>query len=169
MGRQQNAKGRREGGTYFALPHRVMDSLNYKRLSSKAVKLLCDIGSQYNGHNNGDLCAAYTLMKPKGWASKSTLEEAIEELRHYGLILLTRQGGRNKPNLYALTWYAIDECKGKLDIAESKTPPGNWRIEQVVFVPRRKRLKRNYCPKNQGSETRKSGQSANIVNFRQNK
>ena len=101
-----------------------MDSQNYLRFSYKAVKLLTDLGRQYNGRNNGDFCAAYSVMRKRRWRSKSTLEEALEELIYYGFITLTRQGGRNKANLYALTWWAIDECKGKLDIQETKVQPG---------------------------------------------
>ena len=148
MRNRQNTKGRRENGTYFALPHRVMDSRNYLRLSYKAVKLLTDLGRQYNGRNNGDFCAAYSVMRPRGWRSKSTLEEALEELLYYGLIILTRQGGRHKANLYGLTWWAIDECRGKLDIQETKVPLGQWKDEKSLFIPKRKqRQKQKLLPR----------------------
>ena len=63
-------KARRKNGSYFALYHRIMDSPNYRRLSAKAVKLLNDLGRQYNGKNNGDLCAAFSRMEEKRLALK---------------------------------------------------------------------------------------------------
>ncbi len=134
-------KGRRDAGTFFGFPHAVMDSTNYLRLSTKAVKLLNDIGRQYNGFNNGDLCATFSLMKPRGWISKSTLHEALEELLHYGLILISRQGGRHKASLYALTWHPINECKGKLDIQPTTIPPGIWKENCDQYIPKRKAKK----------------------------
>lgn len=120
-------KGRKEKGAYFGIPHAVMDSSNYTRLSSKAVKLLNDLGRQYNGFNNGDLCAAWSVMEKRGWKSRSTLHNALQELRYYGLIMQTRQGGKHRASLYALGWQAIDECKGKLDVHETNASLGLWK------------------------------------------
>ena len=130
MSRRTKTTGRREAGTYFGFPHAVMDSQNYLKLTTKAVKLLNDIGRQYNGHNNGDLCATYSVMKKRGWVSKRTLESALKELMYYELITLTRQGGRNKCSLFAVTWQPIDECKGKLDVKPTRTSPGTWNHEK---------------------------------------
>ena len=63
------AKGRRDLGSFFALPHAVLEHENYTRSSPKAVKLLIDLGAQYKGNNNGDLCAAWSLMTARGWNS----------------------------------------------------------------------------------------------------
>lgn len=141
MRSRHKAKSRRDTGTFFGLPHAVMDSPNYLRLSTKAVKLLNDIGRQYNGYNNGDLCAAYSVMQPRGWVSKGTLSEALEELLHFGLIMVSRQGGRHKATLYALTWQSIDDCNGKLDIQETSVSPGLWRNECDQFIAKRKTKK----------------------------
>jgi hypothetical protein len=103
-----------------------MDHPCYNSLSHTATRLLFEFARQYNGHNNGDLCAAWKLMHVRGWRSRDTLDRAKRELLDHGLILLTRQGGRRKANLYALTWRAIDECKGKLDIGPTRVPPGDW-------------------------------------------
>jgi hypothetical protein len=68
------------------------------------------------------------MMKKQGWKSKQTLYLAINELLHYGWLVRTRIGGLNKtPNLYAITFHSIDECKGKLDIKATKVPPGDWK------------------------------------------
>ena len=122
------AKGRREHGRFHMLPHACLIHENFIRLSPKAVKLLIDLCVQYNGRNNGDLCAAFTMMKKRGWRSKETLNKAINELVHYGWIMVTRRGGLNKtPNLFAVTFRPIDECDGKLDIPPTHTAPATWK------------------------------------------
>lgn len=124
---RQKAKGRKDCGSFVAVPHVVLEHPNYAILSPRAVKLLWDLYAQYRGQNNGDLCAAFSLMKKKGWTSKDQLWKAIEELKQRGWIVVTRQGGRNKPNLYAVTFKAVDECKGKLDIKPTVAPLGTWK------------------------------------------
>lgn len=130
-------KGRREGGQFIAIPTRVMDSPNYVRLSSHAIRLLNEFVRLYNGSNNGDLCATWSMMKERGFKSSDTLNKALKELKYYGMVMLTRQGGRHKPSLYAITWHAIDECKGKLDVRPTNAPPGHWKDEKPKFDPKK--------------------------------
>lgn len=120
-------KGRAESGTFTAIPHSVQDSPNWRACRGSAIKLLCALIRQYNGRNNGDLCACMTILKPLGWSSPETVHYALRELLHYGLIKLTRQGGLHAASLFALTWRAIDECGGKLECAATNVPPGDWR------------------------------------------
>ena len=120
-------KARRESGSFLALPRVIVDSDEYAALSAHSVKLLIDLFAQFRGKNNGDLCAAFTVMKCRGWKSRGTLHRATRELVDSGWIILSRQGGRNKPSLFGLSFLAIDECKGKLDISETTAPPGTWR------------------------------------------
>ena len=129
-------KGRREAGTYTGIPHAVQDCANWAACKATAIKMLCDLARQFNGKNNGDLCGAFSVLQRYGWKSDETVFFALRELLHYGLIVLTRQGGLHAPNLYAVTWHAIDECGGKLDCAATLTPPGDWK------VPRTERFKR---------------------------
>lgn len=124
---RSRATGRRESGTFFGLPHAVMASESYRALSAHAVKLLCDLGSQYHGFNNGDLSATWKVMQPLGWKSRDTLERAKKELVRAGMIELTRQGGLHRCSLYALTWRPIDECKGKLDVKSTSVSSGLWK------------------------------------------
>ena len=112
---------------FVMFPLDVLNHETFRTLSPRATKLLIDIAAQYRGSNNGDLCAPMSLMKKRGWNSCDQLAKAKKELIKQDVIQLTRQGGRNKCNLYALTWFPIDECKGKLDIASTKTAPVNWR------------------------------------------
>lgn len=131
--KRTKVKGRRESGTFLALPHAILRSKNYINLSPKAIKLLIDLAMQFNGSNNGDYCKTWKIMKKRGWKSNATLHEALKELMYYGFIVCTRQGGRHQASLYAVTWLAIDQCKGKLDINETRTPPGDWKIEKNCY------------------------------------
>ncbi len=128
--RTVNAKGRRERGCFIQISKTVINGPEFTRLSAYAVKLFIDLYGQFNGRNNGDLCACWTLMRLRGWRSKATLHRATKELRDKGWIVVSRQGGRNKPSLYALTCLAVDECGGKLDIAETTTPLSFWKDEK---------------------------------------
>ena len=110
------------------MPHDVLNHENFTTLSPRAVKLLIDLGAQYRGTNNGDLCAAWTLMSKRGWKSKGTLYRALQELEAKGFICKTRQGGRHVASLYAISWRAVDECGGKLDVRETSVAPGFWKL-----------------------------------------
>ena len=72
-------------------------------------------------------------MKPRGWTSKDQLWKALEELEYYGLIVRSRQGGQHMCSLFALTWFDIDECKGKHELRASKSPPNNWKLAQKPY------------------------------------
>ena len=125
--RRRLVKGRQTTGSFLRLPHNVLQHETFKTLSTRATKLLIDIAAQYRGNNNGDLSATLSLMRDRGWNSSDQLDKAKKELVAKDVIRVARQGGLNKCNLYALTWFPIDECKGKLDIASTKTAPVNWR------------------------------------------
>ena len=78
--------------------------------------------------NNGDLCATWRIMNERhGFRSRGTLCKALRELETAGWIVRTRQGGMHQASLFALTFFAIDFCKGKLDIASTATPSDDWR------------------------------------------
>ena len=120
-------KGRADSGWFFRMPVAVLDSENYKALSFKARALLLDMGAQYRGANNGDIAAAWSIMRRRGWKSKDTLQRALAELLAAGMIEQTRWGGLHCCSLYAFTWLAIDECGGKLDVAATKVASQGWR------------------------------------------
>lgn len=125
---RQRAKGRRDNGLFALIPHAVLNSPAYATLKPRAAKLLLDLMAQCYGTNNGDLSVAFKLMQPRGWTSRDQLSKARTELESAGFIVQTRQGGRNKPSLFAVTWLAIDECRGKLDRAATTTPLGYWKL-----------------------------------------
>lgn len=145
---RQKAKGRRESGAFVPLPCSVLNHPNFTALTPKAIKLLMDLLSQLRFKsggpvNNGDLCATISLMTKRGWRSKETLEESLKELIHYGFITLTRQGGRHQASLYAVTWWAINECGGKLDCGETRVPSNEWHMERPKWQPKSKRKKKS--------------------------
>jgi hypothetical protein len=123
--RYKNARQKRDGSRFFQIPACVLEGAAYLGLSSHARMLLFDLLPQYRGNNNGDLCAAWKLMQPRGWKSEETLHKAKLELLDAGLMVETRKGARpNKASLYALTWYALDDCGGKLDMSVQGFPRG---------------------------------------------
>ena len=130
--RYKGNRSKREAGSFVSLPHNVIRSQNFVSLSAHAVKLLIDLLSQYKGNNNGDLCATWTLMQRRGWKSKDTLNKALKELRLRDWLETTRQGGRHKPTLYAVTFIAIDSCGGKLDVLATASPRGSWKKNEPL-------------------------------------
>lgn len=128
-------KGRRTGHHYSQLIHAYFESAEYACLSPRAVKALIDVYCQYRGGNNGDLVATISVMRARGWKSKDQLAKAIAELVERGWLMVTRQGGRNIPTLYAVTFLAIDECGGKLDVKPTATPLHLWKKPVEVPAP----------------------------------
>jgi len=127
MPKLERTKGRASVKRFLAIPIQVLESENYSKLSAWSVKLIVDVAKQYNGKNNGDLHAAWSIMQDHGWNSPSTLNNAVNEAVDLGFIELTRQGGRNKASLYAITWKPIDECKGKHDAKPSAVASNLWK------------------------------------------
>lgn len=119
--------GRSHAGKFLRVPTDVLNSANFKKLTTKSKALLLDLGAKFNGFNNGDLAMPWSWMKDRGWNSKQTLANARDELIAFGMIELTRQGGLNGPNLYAFTWLPIEPCKGKLDVAATSVASGKWK------------------------------------------
>ena len=124
-------------GSYIPMPKRCLESNSLAKLSPYAAKLLLDLMAQYNGFNNGNLSIAWSLMKKRNWKSEDTLNRAKRELLDNGWIILTRQGGRNKCSLYAITIYNIDEDKKHqydAGITKTNSPPGGWYRDNVVAM-----------------------------------
>lgn len=125
-----------DGGSAFVIPYTLLRHANFARLSPHGNKLVMDMARQYTGFNNGYLCASMSLMRECGWASAETLYVAIRECEHYGLIERTQQGGRNRPNLHALSWRRIDEPNAKrtpLDVSPTMKPSDAWKTECGPF------------------------------------
>ena len=124
-----NAKGRRSTPPFVQFRRDVfLHSEVSCKLSIRAKALILDLTMQYTGRNNGDLIITWKYMKSRNWRSRGTLDSAKQELLDKGMIELTRQGGLGFASLYAVTWWPINECKGKLDVRETTTPRNWWKF-----------------------------------------
>lgn len=119
----ERTHNRQASGGYMAFPHSVTGHPKFIELSPYGLKLLLDLGHQYRGSNNGDLCMTWSMMKQRRWRSQTTLNKARKELIEAGFIMITRMGGKHQAALYAITWKKIDDCKGKLDVKATTAPP----------------------------------------------
>lgn len=109
--KRHNGKRRGDGfgERFVGIPHSAYSSPLFIALTPWAIKLLVDLGAQYNGRNNGDLAAAWKLMQPRGWNSETTLNRCRKELIESGFIIEMRKGRRpNTCSLYALTWRPLN-------------------------------------------------------------
>ena len=124
---RKRLKNRLPRGSFITVRKDILRHPNYHSLSHRAVRLLWDLYAQYNGNNNGDFSATYSVFKEKGWNSNSQLVKAREELIAKGWIVISRYGGLNMNcHLYAVTWERIDECEGKLQIDPTPRPLNYW-------------------------------------------
>lgn len=113
---------------YLHIPKVMWEHADFISLTPHALKLLIDLAGQYSGFNNGDLCATFSIMKHRGWSSRDTLFSRLDELVKAGWIIKTKSGGLGiGPNLYAITWQPIDECRGKLDVKSTTNPPRSFK------------------------------------------
>lgn len=117
--------GRKAGsGSYIKYLHVICDHPEFIALKSGEKELLLYVMRQYNGHNNGDMTLAPSVLKKWGLA-KRTIDRNKRALFEYGWIVKTGSVYRGgKPTyLYGLTWLPMDECKGKLDDYAYKLQP----------------------------------------------
>lgn len=92
------------------------------------MRLLLCLLRQYNGFNNGDFSAAAKVLKKWGWNSESSIQKALKELIQKRWIVISRQGGLGIGcSLYAITWLAIDDCNGKIDLSPTKKASDDWK------------------------------------------
>jgi len=160
------AKGRSSGGRHFRIPHQVSGHPNFIKLTAYPNKLLIDLGRQFVGSNNGDLCATWSLMEGRGWKSRETLNDALRELEYYGFIVMTQQGDRKKPTLYALGWRNIDKATGE-HRELLNTMPNSWKAERKKFIkPSTRRTSKNKKAKK--SVTRNAGQTSTVCGSKNN-
>ena len=107
-----------KANSFAGIPRMVMQSKDYRNLSGNAIKLLLALCYQYRGHSNGNLNAAWSVMREQfGFRSQETLNRAKKELISAGMIVETRTPRFLNPGgqcaLYALTWKNIDDCPGR--------------------------------------------------------
>lgn len=91
-------------------------------------------GATHINTNNGDLSITHKEMEDQGIGlSKRTFFQSINELIDKGFIVITRQGGRNRCNLYAVTFQVIGDIREsgsvvrKIDQVPTLYPSNEWR------------------------------------------
>lgn len=103
---REKMKGRASHANFIGIPRAVADSAAYISLPVHARALYADLRRQFNGHNNGDICAAGGVLEKYGWAH-STISKHLKLLIDHLLIVKTRQGGigamSRTPCLYGFT------------------------------------------------------------------
>lgn len=131
--RRFQKRSRKSEHSYLGIPHYIVRSPEFGALEPWSVKLLIELAGNYNGKNNGDLSAAFSVLKSRGWRSPGTLNGALKRLLAAGWITYTRHGGRNRCALYAVTWWPIDHCEGKfLEVRGETVARHSWKIDSVV-------------------------------------
>jgi hypothetical protein len=131
--RRRRQKGRAGDHSYLGIPHYILRSPEFGALEPWSLKLLIELAGNYNGKNNGDLSAAYSVLRVRGWRSAGTLNNAIKSLVAGRWIVYARHGGRNRCALFALTWWPIDCCEGKwLELRAETVARHSWKTDSVV-------------------------------------
>lgn len=111
--RRKRKGGQRDGHTFLALPHIVLDSAAFQSLSHPARSLLLELGRQLGTDNNGRLLLTMEALGPRGWKSFDTIARAKAELLDRGLVFQTVQGCRpSKASWYAITWAPLARLDG---------------------------------------------------------
>ena len=118
---------------YISIDYAVLEHPDFYEANPRCHKLLLYLLRQFNGRNNGDFTAAYSVLKKFGFKSKDTIAATLQELIERGLIVRTRDAKFQNPNatcaLYAVTWFEIHECGGKLDVKPTAKAIRNFALE----------------------------------------
>ena len=131
-------------GRFTPLVHEYFMTPQFAALSPRAVKLLIEVYMQFNGANNGDLCASWSVIRKRGWTSKDQLAKALAELDATRWLERTRQGSIHKATLYAVSFRGIDHCGGKLDVKADPKPSHGWRYPETSKMPSRRRVRKTH-------------------------
>lgn len=114
-------KGTKYNEPFVGVVRSVFAAPAFWQLTPHACKLLFDLMGQYRGDNNGNLTVAWSVVKKRGWRSRTTLWRCKAELIDAGFIYVTRKGHMPSTcELLALTWFPLDlspkfdpEARGK--------------------------------------------------------
>jgi len=102
-------KGSKYTEGFTGIVHSVFESPAFVALSPHACKLLLELAGQYRGNNNGNLTVAWSVVKKRGWKSRTTLWRCKAELIEAGFVYVTRKGHMPSTcELLALTWFPLD-------------------------------------------------------------
>ena len=89
---------------YFQLHHYMLRTDAWQALSAAAVRVYIQIGSRYNGANNGKLAFSVRDAAAECNLAINTAMRALRELVDLGFIEETRHGGLSKKTRIASEW-----------------------------------------------------------------
>lgn len=104
--RDQRAGGRASHANFVGIERTVIDSAAFVSLSKLARALYLDLRRQFNGHNNGDITIADSVLSRYGW-SHSSVHKALKEIVTHGLMIRSRKGGVTAPTAVRPSLYAF--------------------------------------------------------------
>jgi hypothetical protein len=91
MGKAFNKTGRsNKQNRLVALPHYIMDTFAWRRLSVTARAAWLEFARIHNGCNNGKLAMSSRMLGERLGVSKDTADRAIKELLTFGFLQMTR-------------------------------------------------------------------------------
>lgn len=125
---------------HIRIPLNVLQSNAFIALPASAAKLYLDMNSYLRGTNNGNISAALTDLRHRGWNSPTTLAKALRQLEAVGLIAKTRQTtgvshGSKLCNLYRFTHIEAFEFP-KFHVQPSKATKDYLRFKTLAEAKR---------------------------------
>jgi len=104
MAKGSNAKWVDPNGRHVRVYVDLLNTPAWRTLGFSAKALFMDLRAGVQATNNGNISAALSLMKHRGWTAPTTLAKALYELRVLGFIAVTVEGGLRQgsrvPSLY---------------------------------------------------------------------
>ena len=133
---RSNYKGSKYTEGFTGIVHSVFASPAFVDLSPHACKLLLELAGQYRGNNNGNLTVAGSVVKNRGWKSRTTLWRCKAELIEAGFVYVTRKGHMPSTcELLALTWFALDVSPKFDPEALANFKPKAYRVNTPLPMP----------------------------------
>ncbi|MCY0389136.1 hypothetical protein OVY01_18480 [Robbsia sp. Bb-Pol-6] len=121
-------------GRHIRVYVKLLHSPAWRVLGFSAKALFTDLRAIVTGTNNGNISAALSDMKHKGWTAPTTLAKALYELRAMGFIAVTVEGGLRQgtrvPSLYRFTDLEVFE-QPKVGVLAMKATHDYARFESV--------------------------------------
>jgi len=129
----------------------LLESPAFIALDWTARALFLDLRSRMRSSNNGNINAALSELRHRGWTSSTTLAKALRQLEAVGLLRKTRQTvgvehGSKVCNLYRFTdvevferpKLGIEGCKATDDYKVFKTLTAARRAVELASPPQKK-------------------------------
>ena len=129
----------------------LLESPAFIALDWTARALFLDLRNRMRSSNNGNISAALSELRHRGWTSSTTLAKALRQLEAVGLVRKTRQTigverGSKVCNLYRFTdievferpKLGIEACKATDDYKAFKTLTEARRAVSEASTPRKK-------------------------------